>query len=973
MLEIQVLGAFTALRDGVSIQIRGDRPRALLSRLVCADGHGVTRESLIEDLWGDAAKPSALNAVQVTVSGLRKQLGREVITTTPVGYRLGGEVHTDLAAFTAAVRAADERVEQQDDLAAAAGYAVAVGLWSGTPLDAVVGEFVVLERARLQERRLDAAVRLAACRVRLGAFAAVVDDLAPLVRLHPFREDLIASYVLALAGVGRRIEALDLLEATRSRLLEEFGVGVSTALSDAQLQVLQDEAARATSSTPPPRRAVPHLGIRRVPPPLVGRDGALKEVVALLDRADVRLVTVLGPAGVGKSRLAEAVVETSAQDAAFASMLSAEQADDVMGAIAHELGIPADPGGPEEAVIAALRAPSSVRLLVLDNLEHLDAAPQVVERLLVRVPSLTVLTTSREPLYLPSEHRYGLAPFPVTSARSSASVRIFEQVARRANPQFEVRRHELADFAQVLQACEGLPLAIELAAAWVGVLSMAELRLHLVDRLAGLTDPRSDAVTRRTSIRASIEWSVDRLPDHVRSTLQAASVFAGGFTVDGLAAVAGITTHDARRHLVQLVDRNLVLRTADELGRFDLLHGIRETLLARGAPAQLLALRHAHLRHVHSPFASVPRSRAHPATVAEFAELRAAQLNIRSAVRFALTHDPARFADLVTTISTGWVLLGYEEEIVGWATAGLRRDDLTPLQQFDCLLALERGVGLLGGDRSAELLRSLTRLGADVDRDRRLALWIRVAYAAFFAEDLAATRRHIDALQRELARDDEIELGLLTEQLAALVLVSERQYDTAIQIQRSVVARAREGRLDLLGRSFAANLTQTLLWAGRGEEAERLSLQLLSEADSEAVFVRASAIHAAGLAQVLRGEYARARTTLLLALGAMRGSLFDGGRLTTALAFATGLLAPISIADQHWLLAIWQAWASVRGSTPTPLERRLLDHVVLEPDETNASAAPEQRLAESGLSGLATAAEQRIRACAQVDLAIAAG
>lgn len=908
MLDVRILGPLLVERDGELRPVDGRLRQALVVRLALAGGRTVARDRLIADLWGEDVGPAARNGLQALVAAVRRRGDAALVRSSPSGYALGEGVGTDLDRFERHLRAGRER---EDDLAAAAALSLAVRLWRGPLLDGADVPFADAARRALHERRLQALQALGAAQMRLGAAAAAVETLMAPVRDEPLREELVALLVAALSGAGRRAEALALIDATRRLLRDELGVDPGPALLEAQRLALRDDRAH------PPRLRLRDGG-PRPRPAMIGREHELADVRALL--AGARLVTITGPAGVGKTRLAEAVVEEDPEGAAFVPLIGARRAEDVPAVVAAALGLQARGEALLATLAEGLRATPGLRLLVLDNLEHLPGAAAVVERLLVGVPGLAVLATSRSPLHLPVEHRLPLRPVD-SGGTASTAARIFLQRARRTDPHFALDPSEGDDLARVLTACEGLPLALELAAGWLDVLPVPQLASRLADRRVPLIDPRAEAGDRHASMAAAVDWSVDRLPPGPRAALEAAAVFAGGCTLPGLAAVAGLQEGAAAAHLAALVDRSLLQRTGD---RFDLLHVVRERLLAITAPDRLQVLRHAHLRLVHAPIADVPRSRAWPSTTADAALLRAEQSNVREAVRFAAEHDLPRLADLLTTGSTGWVLLGGEAELTGWCEALLARDDLGPAARFDGLLALERAVGLHGGPRSRSLLREARSLAGAVDHDRRVALQVRVAYAGFFTGDAARARADLHELRAMLRDVDGLEPALLADQLAAMLLLAERP-DEAAAAQQEVLRRATRAGLVLLARTFGLNLTELLLRADRPADAEERCFQLLAEVESEEATLRGQLLVQLGLSLVLQHRFERAAAVFRLALPLLRGSTFDAERLLVVLAASSGRLCPAAPEDLRALRRGWEGAAAHRAEGPDHVERRLLD------------------------------------------------
>ncbi|MEU7890330.1 BTAD domain-containing putative transcriptional regulator [Microbispora bryophytorum] len=556
--------------------IRGARLRVLLIRLALEPGKVVTAEKLADDLWEEPpANPAA--ALHSLVSRLRRELQkglqeesqeelRGAVVSHPAGYLLDVPPEAvDAAEFEHLLRAG--RAER-DPRRAAAVLRSALSLWRGAALaDAADLPFARVAAARLEELRLSALeARVTADLAVAGAAApgALVAELEELVAAHPLREPFHALLMRALCAAGRRGDALKTFERVRRRLADELGVDPGPELRAAHLEALRD---------PPATPAAPTRAVRgNVPAPvtsLVGRREDVARVRGLLSAA--RLVTLTGPGGAGKTRLAVEVAGglTAASGVWLVELASAGDPADVAAAV-HATIPPAAPepdgdvarrpaGSPLDALVEALAGRELV--LVLDNCEHVvDGVAAVAERLLAGVPGLRVLATSREPLDVPGEHLHPVRPLALPGVGVDAAralefpaVALFAARASAARPGFAVDESVVADVVAVCRELDGLPLAIELAAARLRSFTVRQLAEAVGERLT-LRGGRTAGPRHRT-LRAVIDWSWDLLSPGERVALRRLSVFAGGATAEAALRVCGAGLET----VAALVDKSLVV------------------------------------------------------------------------------------------------------------------------------------------------------------------------------------------------------------------------------------------------------------------------------------------------------------------------------------------------------------------------------------------------------------------------------
>jgi len=544
---VAVLGRVVVRRDGVPTPVPTGRTTELLIRLALEGGRPVRAQRLAEDLWPGGARP---NTLQVKVSQLRRALGdAAAVPGGPAGYALVADtVDAQEATRLAAEGAA--RLADGDPEAAATTCRAGLRLFDTEVLPAAGdGDWVAPHRVRLTEVRLRLTEDELAARLALGAAGELVGELEALVAEHPLREGLWALLVTALYRAGRPADALAAHRRVTRMLAEELGVDPSPALAGLAHQVLVHDPALGG----PPRGNLPAPTTA-----LVGRAAELAAVRAALDGH--RLVTVVGPAGVGKTRLAvEAARGRQAPDGTWLARLEGVRtADELPTALAEAL--------PGHTGITGLR--TADLLLVLDNCEHLvDAVGDAVTHVLDAAPGVRVLATSQRALGVEGELTFPLAPLADDDAVAL----------------FTARAHRAAgtgpDVLPLCRALDGLPLAIELAAARTRVLSVPEIRQRLDDRFALLADPTVRGPERRRTLAAALAWSYDLLfPDDQRG-LWALAAFPAGASLTGLEhvlAALDVPRAAALDVVERLVDRSLVLVDAHPTGtRYRLLDGVR--------------------------------------------------------------------------------------------------------------------------------------------------------------------------------------------------------------------------------------------------------------------------------------------------------------------------------------------------------------------------------------------------------------
>ena len=546
-------------------EITGSRLQGLLA-LLAEDPHaGSSTTRLIDALWPDEPPEHPFKALQVVVSRARARLGPDVIVSTPAGYRLSlRDDEIDASAVLLQVAESEKSSRAGDYLAALehaeAGLALCEGAasWDAggyDPLSALRAARVPAYRSLLRARALALS--------RLGRRAEAAGPLGELIQRSPRDEEVLAELLRCEAAVVGPAAALARYAEYQQRLRDELGSDPGPALQSVQAELLQADA-------PVIRR-----GVRHEPNPLLGRDDDIAAVAGLLRTS--RVTSIVGPGGLGKTRLAHAVSSQAEQRVVHVVELAGVAADgDVAAEVASALGVGEDGGGnsgsrrgaqPRVAggIVTAL-APGPA-LLVLDNCEHVvRSAADLVHALVSLTEELRVLTTSRAPLGLSSESVYLLPELDLDTAAE-----LFRQRARAVRPDADLPADAVRELCGRL---DGLPLAVELAAARVRVMSVAEIARRLDDRFAVLRGGPRDAPQRHRTLDAVIDWSWNLLDPAGQAAMRALSVFPGGFTADAARHLLG---DDVLPVLEQLADQSLlkVMDTASD-ARYRMLETVRE-------------------------------------------------------------------------------------------------------------------------------------------------------------------------------------------------------------------------------------------------------------------------------------------------------------------------------------------------------------------------------------------------------------
>jgi predicted ATPase/DNA-binding SARP family transcriptional activator len=599
-MEFRILGPLEAHNGERPVAIGQGRQRAVLVLLLLHRNAPVSSERLIDALWGAQPPATVATLVHGYVSRLRKMMGHDAIATGPAGYTLTvapGSLDADV--FVGLADEGRTALAAGDHRAAAAVLQRALALWRGPALaDFAFDAFAQLDIARLEELRLGVLESRIDAELALGRHGRLVAELEQLVVQHPLREHLRGQLMLALYRSGRQVEALALYRQTHATLADELGIEPAPELQQLERAILgQDVALDVAPEAMPPLRP----GARGLPDhgtSFVGRDRELAALQVLLGRPDARLVTLTGPGGAGKTRLAVEATRALPGPAAFVDLSAIRDAGVVAGAIAGTLGLrEVAPEDALPALVSHLRG--SRRILVLDNFEQVLAAAPVVDALLAGVPELAIVVTSRAPLRLVGEQVLVVPPLELPARGldigaliRTEAVELFVDRARLARPEFALTEANGGDVAG------GLPLALELAAARVVLLSPRAIVSRLGRWLDLLKSRAPELPDRHRSLRATIEWSYDLLLPQEQRLLASLAVFVGGFTVDAADAVAAGSGTNVVDGVESLLAANLLRAdgAAGEEPRFGMLETIHEYAAERlcsRADAEELRGRHA--------------------------------------------------------------------------------------------------------------------------------------------------------------------------------------------------------------------------------------------------------------------------------------------------------------------------------------------------------------------------------------------
>jgi predicted ATPase/DNA-binding SARP family transcriptional activator len=795
-LRIGILGPLE-VRDeaGRAIEVRGSRLRTLLIRLAIDAGRTVTADTLVGDVWEDDPPAAASNALQALVSRLRGVGGPAMIESRPGGYRLladPGDV--DAVAFERLVSAGRTAIAGADPERGAATLREALGLWRGPALaDVADAGFAAAPIARLEELRAAATEDRIETDLALGNAEGLVPELEEFVTAHPLRERARGQLMRALYAAGRQADALTVYEETRQILATRLGVDPSPGLSDIHLAVLRHdpelEDQQSQQSHLPgvstARLAAPSSASRNTNLPaqltsFIGREEEIKRVGKLLGES--RLVTLTGTGGAGKTRLA----------AEAAGGFVGQVPDGVwfvpLAPVRDEVGVP-------QAVLSGLGVPEIARvadaveaqvgfaqpldrladvlankrlILVLDNCEHLiDAVARLADRVLAQAPDVRILATSREPIGITGETLCPVPslPLPPESAPAGeameyAAVRLFADRAAAVRPGFIVDEQTATPVTRICRALDGIPLAIELAAARLRALTPGQVADRLDDRFRLLNVGSRTALPRHQTLRAIVDWSWDLLDAGERRVLRRLSVFRGGATPESAERVCAFDgdPREVIDVIASLVDKSLVTAT----GNGEVRYGLLETVLAYAGERLAEAGEEESTRAAHAAYFLAFAETAEPELrtrrqLAALQRMTAEHDNCLAALRHAIaTRDAPLALRLVRALAWYWLMRDHEAEAGKWATAVLEiAGDAPPPGLEDAYAGCEFAAAISTASAEEGHLDAETVLGA-LQRATSLVteatahpvLAVAIPLVAVFSGDQEGARRDLQAIRR---------------------------------------------------------------------------------------------------------------------------------------------------------------------------------------------------------------------------------
>ncbi|MFC8130382.1 BTAD domain-containing putative transcriptional regulator [Streptomyces sp. NPDC057302] len=700
-MRYRILGATEAYDEhGEPLPVGGRRLRALLATLALRPDRTVPADTLIAEVWAQDEPPSdAPAALQALVGRLRRALGKSAIASEFGGYRLAAAPEDiDLYRFERLVREGKAALEH-DPASAARILREALSLWRGPALADLPDRSAA---ARPEALLADATRARAEADLLLGHASDVVPELRELTAAQPYDETLHALLIRALRDAGRGADALAAYENARRTLADGLGADPGPELRALHAELLDpplgaspgpDGGPGRPERQGPPERAGRPKRTGNLRPRLtsfVGREPELAAIRSDMRRA--RLVTLTGPGGSGKTRLAEEAAAGHPQ-AWLAELAPLDRPQAVPGAVVSALGLRETvlmtseltvPQSDPVALLVEYCAPRSL-LLLLDNCEHvIGAAAELAQTLLTHCPDLTIVATSREPLGVPGEFVRPVEPLPPDPAH-----RLFTERAMAVRPDFaqglaqdsvrgeeqdSVREEEADAVAEICRRLDGLPLAIELAAARLRLLTPRQIADRLDDRFRLLTSGSRTVLPRQQTLRAVVDWSWDLLDEPERTVLREVSVFAGGWDIEAAEAVC---TGPAADLIGALVDKSLLIAepTAGGDMRYRMLETIHEYASERAAETPQLR---AAAGHRHTAYVRALLERADPLlrSAEQLPWIQRLEIetdNIRAALQRAVESRDAEDA-LAIVLGAGWFwwLRNYRAEGVEWAARVLR-------------------------------------------------------------------------------------------------------------------------------------------------------------------------------------------------------------------------------------------------------------------------------------------------------------
>lgn len=671
-MDFRLLGPLEVVSARGPVSLGGPKQRAVLAMLLLEANRVVSVERLIEGIWGESPADGAPATLQVYISSLRKVLEstkgqHRVLVSQRPGYVLRVDPERiDALRFEQMVTAARKDLADERFESAARGLSDAMKLWRGAPLaDFAFQDFAAVDIARLDGARIAALEDRIEAELACGRHASLVVELEGLVTEHPLRERLWGQLMLALYRSGCQADSLGTFSRARELLAEEFGVDPGPELRDLERRVLSQDPDLA----PPPGSARLSVKLPLPPSPVVGRDDEITAVSTLLRRPGVRLVTLSGPGGTGKTSLALEVAAGLVNELPggvfFVPLAEIDDPEQVLPAIAAVLEVSESVDEPLlETIVLSLGGQET--LLVLDNFEQVVGSATAVSELLSRAPSLQVLVTSRALMHLRGEHEFpvpGLAlPGPGNQspeqALDSAAIAMFVDRMVEVRPDFALDVANTPTITEICTRLDGLPLAIELAVARGRLMEPAALLALLDQQLRVLTSGARDLPGRQQTMRGAIDWSYNLLDPAEQRLFAVLGSMAGEFTLEAVAAAAGgdPSDPDVLDGLGALVDNSMVRQLPRADGtRFRMLEPMREYASERlGESGTEDSVRRLLLDHLLTQLEAIQSELDGPDASRLLSRVETDYANLRAALAWALDADLVQLAARMTVALGGY-------------------------------------------------------------------------------------------------------------------------------------------------------------------------------------------------------------------------------------------------------------------------------------------------------------------------------
>lgn len=697
-VELSILGPIGASRGGLALELGGPKQQGLLTLLLVHAGERVDADVCLEAVWGDQPPEGAMRSLRTYVSNLRRLLGPEVkIATVAQGYRLLLEdAHLDADQFESMVARARSLADPERRFAR---LSEALGLWGDRPLAGLTNRlWASIEADRLDQIR----GTVAADRLEAALEAGLHHDLLPEFQAaaaeRPLDERLTTLAMHALYRSGRQAEALRAGEAIRRRLADQLGVEPTPDLIALEQRILNHDPILGWN------RANTNLPVALSS--LVGRTSELAELTGVV--TSVRLVTLLGAGGAGKTRLAvelgHRLADRFSDGVWLCDLAPAPRPEAVADLVGAALGVQPRSGMDRLTAVAEFLVAKQA-LLIMDNCEHLARrAAVVVARLTGSCPGLTVVTTSRVPLHVEGEHVWLVDPLAVPDedhvpgdldeAMEYPSIRL---LVDRASNRFHPTDKQAGDLARLARRLDGLPLALELAASRLATMTLEEV-LADIDHLDRFESSTVDGDVRHRTLQRTVAWSHDLLPEAFRAGLARLGVFSGWFDARDAASVSGTSPEDSERLVGTLVDSSLVVAdTSGARTRYRLLETIRAFALGRLSAAEVETLRSRHATHYARLVIDGAVRLNGPEESAAVATISNAFSDVRAAVEWGLARADL---DVVTSLAGSIADFSYWRsayETVTWATRAVELSEAETHPDWPALCgSAARGMWLLG-------------------------------------------------------------------------------------------------------------------------------------------------------------------------------------------------------------------------------------------------------------------------------------